>query len=224
MGIRGPVTPQQQEQLGRIKRSQDHLLGIINDILNFSRIEAGQVVYDIETVPVSEVAHAVAPMIMPQAESKGVRIVERTDPKTFVQADRSKLEQVLLNLLSNAVKFTPEGGAVDVTVAGAEAAYTITVQDSGMGIDPAFLPRVFDRFQQADSSTTREHSGLGLGLPLVKEIAALHFGTVVASSAGTGRGTTFTLTLPRLVDAELADAGVAGAPRIVAVDPVSDAS
>lgn len=106
---------------------------------------------------------------------------------------------MLWNLLSNAVKFTPKGGAVTVRVVSSDQAYAVEVRDTGAGIDPAFLPRVFDRFQQADSSATREHGGLGLGLAIVKEIVTLHDGTVTAESAGRGLGSTFTMTLPRLI-------------------------
>jgi CheY-like chemotaxis protein/anti-sigma regulatory factor (Ser/Thr protein kinase) len=114
--------------------------------------------------------------------------------------DFDRIRQVLWNLLSNAVKFTPAGGSIGVTLLEREGSSSVVVADTGIGISPLFLPHVFERFRQADGSTTREYSGLGLGLAIVKELTELHGGTVSAASPGQGQGATFTITLPRLAD------------------------
>jgi CheY-like chemotaxis protein len=128
-------------------------------------------------------------------------------------ADAGRLQQVVWNLLSNAVKFTPAGGSVAVTASASEAEIRITVTDTGIGIDGEVLPRIFDRFHQGDSSTTRQHGGLGLGLALVKKIVELHGGTVEAASPGRDQGATFVVRLPRRAVARTEPAGERGAPR-----------
>jgi PAS domain S-box-containing protein len=145
MGLGGPVSSDQQEYLERIRRSQQHLLGIINDILNFSRIEAGQVVYEIKPVSVADVADAVAPMILPQAETKHIKVVQSAEPDTRVLADRGKLEQVLLNLLSNAVKFTSEG-SITISSFEDDAHAGLRVRDTGIGIPHDKLVSIFEPF------------------------------------------------------------------------------
>jgi CheY-like chemotaxis protein/anti-sigma regulatory factor (Ser/Thr protein kinase) len=115
-----------------------------------------------------------------------------------ISGDPDRLQQVFWNLLSNAVKFTPAGGRVDVSLKPTAEDVSITVTDTGVGIDPVFLPHVFERFRQADSTSTRQHSGMGLGLAIVRHVVELHRGSVSASSAGEGRGSAFTVTLPRL--------------------------
>jgi signal transduction histidine kinase len=117
-----------------------------------------------------------------------------------VSGDPPRLQQAFWNVLSNGVKFTPRGGTVKAAIRAQEHDYAVVITDSGIGIEPSFLPHVFDRFQQADSSSTREHGGLGLGLAIVQEIVALHGGGVSATSDGRGRGATFTITLPRLIE------------------------
>ena len=152
-------------------------------------------VVDLRTVVESAVE-----VIVPAAKGKGVRL-EVTVPTVacMAQVDFDRIRQVLWNLLSNAVKFTPAGGSIELALAERDASYAVTVADTGIGIPPAFLPHVFERFRQADGSTTREYSGLGLGLAIVKELTELHGGTVQAASAGVGQGATFTITLPRLI-------------------------
>jgi signal transduction histidine kinase len=196
---------------------------VVEDLLDISRIVTGKLQMSSDVVDLRSVVTAAVEVIAESAAKKGLTLRASVPPTScLVSGDAIRLQQAVWNLLSNSVKFTPEGGTIDVRLASAEAVFRISVQDSGMGIEAAFLPRVFDRFQQADSSTTREHSGLGLGLALVKEFAALHGGTVVASSAGKGLGTTFTLALPRLVGREL-PADVTAVTRTVAVDPVDHA-
>jgi signal transduction histidine kinase len=198
--------------LGVLERNARAQQRVVEDLLDISRIVTGKLQMSSDVVDLRSVVTGAIEVVAESAAKKGLTLHTSLLPSPcLVSGDAVRLQQAVWNLLSNSVKFTPEGGTVNVTLASAEAVYRIIVQDSGMGIEPAFLPRVFDRFQQADSSTTREHSGLGLGLALVKEIAALHGGTVVASSAGKGLGTTFTLALPRLVASELP------APDVVAV-------
>jgi CheY-like chemotaxis protein/anti-sigma regulatory factor (Ser/Thr protein kinase) len=134
---------------------------------------------------------------MPSAAAKGLRVETRLDARAgTVLADASRLQQVVSNLLTNAVKFTPDGGTVGVELRRSDAGIAVTVRDTGIGIAPEFLPSVFDRFRQADSSSTRRHGGLGIGLTLVKQLIDLHGGSVRVESDGVGRGACFTVELP----------------------------
>jgi PAS domain S-box-containing protein len=194
MGLGGPVTTDQAEYIDRIRRSQSHLLGIINDILNFSRIEAGQVVYEIDAVSVSDVADAVVPMILPQAETKGVVVRQQMKP-TIVQADRGKLEQVLLNLLSNAVKFT-SSGAITITSFDEGNRAGIRVEDTGVGIPADKLSSIFEPFVQVGRSLTTPHEGTGLGLALSRDLTRAMGGELRVTSE-VGKGTTFSIVLKK---------------------------
>jgi CheY-like chemotaxis protein/anti-sigma regulatory factor (Ser/Thr protein kinase) len=148
-----------------------------------------------------------------------------------VLGDAQRLQQIVRNLLDNAVKFTPKGGRVDVSIADTGGRTTVRVRDSGAGIGAAFLPHVFERFRQADSSTTRPHGGLGLGLAIVRHLVELHGGTVHAASEGEGRGSTFTIAFPSLHESDVAcppiDAGsvdlTLDGVRVLAVDDNDDA-
>jgi signal transduction histidine kinase len=195
MGLGGPVSPDQLEYLERIRRSQQHLLGIINDILNFSRIEAGQVSYEIVPVRVSEVADAVAPMIQPQAETKNIEVELTASPSVCVKADRGKLEQVLLNLLSNAVKFTAEG---KITISSFEDADRagLRVHDTGIGIPADKLTSIFEPFVQVGRSLTTPHEGTGLGLAISRDLTRAMGGELLVESE-MGKGTTFTISLKK---------------------------
>jgi PAS domain S-box-containing protein len=195
MGLGGPVSGDQQDYLERIRRSQQHLLGIINDILNFSRIEAGQVVYEIETVVAAEVVESVVPMIIPQAEAKGLKVERRTNPQTKVKADRGKLEQVLLNLLSNAAKFTNEG-AIEITTFDEGDHAGIRVRDTGIGIPADKLNSVFEPFVQVGRSLTTPHEGTGLGLAISRDLTKAMGGELLLSSE-LGEGTTFTNSIKK---------------------------
>jgi signal transduction histidine kinase len=154
-----------------------------------------------------------------------------TPAPAIVFGDRDRLQQVIWNLLSNAVKFTEPGGSVAVELTGDARQCSIVVSDTGIGISPEFLPHIFERFRQADQSTTREHGGLGLGLAIAKEITELHGGLLKASSTGSGQGSRFTLTLPR----QIGPATLAAAPdaterpnlagkRVLVVDDDADIS
>ncbi len=196
LGLGGPVSEEQRDYLGRIRRSQQHLLGIINDLLNYTRIEAGQVGYDIGPVPLREVADAVLPMVEPQAAARGIVLEQAPCPPTAVaRADRAKVEQILLNLLSNAVKFTDAGGRVLVSCAAEDDAVALRVHDTGLGIPGEQLDAIFEPFVQLGRTLTTSHEGTGLGLAISRDLARAMGGELAADSA-VGEGSTFTLTLP----------------------------
>ena len=194
--VGGPLTEQQQEHLDRIQRSQQHLLGIINDILNFSRIEAGQIAYDIHPVVAMEVIDAVVPMILPQAEAKRLQLRTGNCPSDVrMAADGSKVEQILINLLSNAVKFTPDGGVIMVTCGSAEAQVWIEVRDTGIGIPADQLENIFAPFVQVGRSLASPKEGTGLGLAISRDLARALGGDLTVESRE-GEGAAFRLTLP----------------------------
>ena len=197
MGVRGPVTDEQRDDLDRIKRSQQHLLGIINDILNFSRIEAGQATYEFSAVPISEAMATVGHMIEPQAAAKGLRVDVRECPVEVVAwADRSKVDQILLNLMSNAVKFTKDGSVTLSCQWEDGNRVTVTVTDTGVGIPDEQLEKIFEPFVQVGRSLTQQHEGTGLGLAISRDLARAMGGEISVSSE-VGQGSTFTLSLPR---------------------------
>jgi signal transduction histidine kinase len=197
LGLRGPVTETQREDLERIRVSQQYLLGIITDLLNYSRMEAGQMDYDLSPVPVRTIVDAVTPMVEPQARKKGLTL-ERIacDDALVVQVDRTKGEQVLLNLLSNAVKFTPDGGRVTVGCTAGEGTVTISVVDTGPGIPPDKQEAIFEPFVQLGRSRTSSHEGTGLGLAISRDLARAMGGDVTVESTP-GQGATFAFVLTR---------------------------
>jgi PAS domain S-box-containing protein len=194
-GVGGAVSEQHRDYLERIRGSQQHLLAIINDILNFSRIEAGQLEYRVEPVSVRAVINAVVPMVEPQALAKSIAIEWHDNTDAVASADHAKVEQILLNLLSNAVKFTPAGGHIDVGCAAREDRVTLTVSDSGIGIAAEDLAAIFQPFVQVGRSLTSPHEGTGLGLAISSDLATGMGGRLDVESA-VGVGSTFTLTLP----------------------------
>lgn len=197
LGISGPLTGEQAEQLERIQSSQAHLLGIINDILNFSRIEAGHLAYDTAEVPAGETMDSVLTMIAPQAGKKGVKLVLREcDPHLVAIADRPKVEQVLLNLLSNAVKFTKPGGTIEMRCDADETRLHVRVKDSGIGIPDNQLDAIFSPFAQVGRSLASPKEGTGLGLSISRDLARGMNGELTVESK-VGAGSTFTLDLPR---------------------------
>ncbi len=172
---------------------------LIDDLLDVSRIVAGKLRMNLRPLDLSEVVATAVDGMRPSATRKSVRLdvdVAKGDGATRIVGDETRLQQVVTNLVSNAIKFTPEHGAVTVSVAfGAETA-VLRVTDTGMGIAPEFLPNVFDRFAQQGDRNTRAHGGLGLGLAIVRHLVELHHGSVVAESLGHNRGATFSVTLP----------------------------
>src|SRR6476620_249251 len=197
MGVRGPVNDAQKEDLQRIKRSQEHLLGIINDILNVSRIEAGQITYDLSTVTLCGVIDSVSHMIEPQAAAKGLSLdVLECPSEVAAWADESKVEQILINLLSNAVKFT-EQGEVSLQCQWKDAqTVSISVIDTGVGISEDQRERIFEPFVQVGRSLTRAQEGTGLGLAISRDLARGMGGDIVVTSEPQ-KGSRFTLILPR---------------------------
>jgi len=197
LGIRGPVTEGQREDLERIKRNQQLLLSLINDILNFARLEAGKVEYDLCDMPLDSILAGMEVLIQPQVQAKGLRYeYDPADPSLAVRADREKLEQILLNLITNAIKFTDAGGRIQVCCAREGDRVAIRVADTGCGIPSDKLERIFDPFVQVDRSRTRTaQQGVGLGLSISRDLARGMGGDLVAESR-VGVGSTFTLLLP----------------------------
>jgi PAS domain S-box-containing protein len=197
LGLGGPITPQQTEYLERIRRSQQHLLGIISDLLNFSRIEGGQLTYDIAPISLPHVIERVVPMVEPQAGAKSISLtIDPGDPSCIVLGDRAKVDQILLNLLSNAVKFTGSNGTVGVRSRKSERMASIEVIDTGSGIPTDKLQAIFEPFVQLGRSLSSAHEGTGLGLAISRELARAMNGELTVSSR-VGSGSTFTLSLPR---------------------------
>jgi PAS domain S-box-containing protein len=197
LGLGGPVTPQQMEYMERIRRSQQHLMGIISDLLNYSRIEAGHVTYELAPIAVSRVVDTVITLVEPQALAKGVTI-DRGNPPVEAAAigDRSKVDQIMLNLLSNAIKFTEAGGRVRISAGFTDDTVSISVADTGCGIPVDKHEAIFEPFVQLGRSLSSAHEGTGLGLAISRDLARAMSGDLTVISAK-GAGSTFTLTLPR---------------------------
>lgn len=198
MGIHGVVNEQQHTVLERIERSQRHLLGLINDILDLARIEAGRVECRIENVFVTELINGIVPLAEPQIAARGLSYEVRIPAGQIVRADREKAQQIILNLLSNAVKFTPAGGRLTIETALQErhpGMLFLRVSDTGMGIPRDKLETIFDPFVQVDSSHTRINEGSGLGLAISRDLARGMNGDLRARSV-LGEGSSFTLSLP----------------------------
>ncbi|HEX9983909.1 MAG TPA: PAS domain S-box protein [Thermoanaerobaculia bacterium] len=185
------------EGISVIQRNARVQAQIIEDLLEMSRVISGKIRLDVQEIEIGEVIGAAVATIRPAAEAKRV-VIDTVLPRLPhpITGDANRLQQVFWNLLSNAVKFTPQDGRVEVRLEAHPSHVEIHVSDTGEGISPEFLPYVFDRFRQADPSTTRRHAGLGLGLAIVKQLVELHGGSVHASSAGPQQGSTFTVTLP----------------------------
>ena len=195
MELRGPLTAQQQADLERVKRAQQHLLGLINDVLNFAKLEAGRIELEIRDVSLGELLDDVEGLIAPQAAARGITYAPAPgDGTVSVRADREKLEQVLLNLLSNAVKFTGAGGTVSMEWAREEGEVRIRVHDTGVGVPPEKQASIFEPFVQVDPDLTRTRQGTGLGLAISRELARAMGGDITVRSAP-GEGSTFTVHL-----------------------------
>jgi len=197
-----------------IQRNAKVQAGMVADLLDVSRAITGKLRLDLRPMPLDPVVHAAIDSVRPAGDAKGIGLVAEigTDPG-LVSGDPARLQQVVWNLVSNAIKFTPRGGRVEVGLARAGDSLELSVRDNGVGIRPEFLPRMFERFWQADSSTTRRHGGLGIGLAVVRHLVELHGGTVRAESEGEGQGATFTVRLPV----------VSGAQSVMSVDETAAA-
>jgi signal transduction histidine kinase/CheY-like chemotaxis protein len=183
-----------------IERNAKVQAKLIEDLLDVSRIISGTLRLDVQTVELIHVIEEALATIAPAAEARQLRITRVFDPKAGpISGDPGRLQQVIWNLLSNAVKFTPRDGRIQVVLERVESHVQIRVSDSGCGIPAEFLPSIFERFRQFDSSTTRAHGGMGLGLAIVRQLVELHGGTVTANSEGAGKGTTFVVRLPLVV-------------------------
>jgi PAS domain S-box-containing protein len=187
----------QQRAFEIIERSAKAQVQLVADLLDVSRIVTGKLHLEPRPVDFDDVVRASAAVVQPAADAKRIALTLSLPPRsTLLMGDPDRLQQVVWNLLSNAVKFTPEGGQVTVRLGQVERDAVLSVSDSGIGIPPAFLPYVFDRFRQADATSTRRFGGLGLGLAIVRHLVELHGGSVTAASEGDGRGATFAVRLP----------------------------
>ena len=233
-----------REGLEVIDRNAKAQVQLIDDVLDVSRIVSGKLQLNVQRCEVASVIGAAVDAVRPAADAKGIRIRTQIDPSASPgTCDSARIQQVVWNLLTNAIKFTSKGGQVKVALDREHSMTRITVSDTGQGISPAFLPHVFDRFRQADSSTRRKFGGLGLGLSIVKQLVEMHGGTVRAESAGEGHGAKFTVELPivavsatqaeesAVVDESVSTSAATGMAqsirldglRIVAVDDEADA-
>jgi PAS domain S-box-containing protein len=186
-----------QRGMETIERNTRAQAQLIEDLLDLSRVMSGRMRLDVQQISVGDVAKGALESAEPVAHAKGVRLEQILDPRGgVVFGDPGRLQQIFWNLLSNAVKFTPKGGRVQVLLQRVNSRIEFSVSDNGIGIPAGFLPYVFDRFSQKDSSTTRRYGGLGLGLAITKQLVELHGGTVQAQSPGENQGSTFTVTLP----------------------------
>jgi CheY-like chemotaxis protein len=182
------------ETIERNARSQSQL---IDDLLDVSRIITGKLKIEARSVDLGAVLEAAIEAVRPSFEAKSIRFENMMDSQALlIPGDANRLQQIFWNLFNNAVKFTPEGGEVRVEVECDVSRARISVTDSGIGMSPEFLPYIFDRFRQADGSTTRVHGGLGLGLSIVKHLVQLHQGTIEVESKGKDQGSRFTVSLP----------------------------
>ena len=201
-GIRGPVTAEQLADLSRIRRSGSHLLALINQVLDFAKVEAGRVQLVLDDLPVDGVLSELRPLVDPQVKAKGLTLFVQSGTNLTVRADREKLDQILVNLLGNAIKFTDAGGRIDVTCRDEDSVVRFDVRDTGEGIPADQLDAVFDPFVQVerrnrprDSRLAGSH-GVGLGLSISRQLARAMLGDLTVASR-VGEGSTFTLRLPR---------------------------
>jgi PAS domain S-box-containing protein len=209
-----------ERALAAVERNANSQAQLVEDLLDISRIVSGKMHLDMRPLEPSSVIHAAVEAVKPAAQAKGIRLQLSIDPSAGpVAGDFERLQQVIWNLLSNAVKFTPAGGRVEVSLARHDSTAELTVRDDGRGITSEFLPYVFERFKQADSSITRAYGGMGVGLSIVKSITEMHGGTVRASSDGEGRGASFTVSLPLAARAPAEPAGAVKEARATRPEP-----
>jgi PAS domain S-box-containing protein len=210
-----------QKGLDAIERNGRAQVAIIDDILDVSRIITGKLRLEMSAMDLPALIRTALDTVRPAADAKEIGIDLRIDlPRASYSGDPDRLTQIVWNLLSNAIKFTPKGGEVTITLAQVASHLELSVKDTGQGIPADFLPHVFDRFRQADGTSTRRHGGLGLGLAIVRHLVELHGGTVHADSPGEGQGSAFTVCLPvRAVQADSTAASIDGATRRTTIPP-----
>jgi signal transduction histidine kinase len=196
LGIHGPLNERQMQDVACIRRSERHLLGLINDVLHYATVEAGTVRYAVDDVPIDEILASCEALTAPQMRAKNLQVsFHPCPPGLRVRADRERLQQILLNLLTNAIKFTESHGRIDVACS-VEGAYTlIRVSDTGCGIDAEELERIFEAFVQVDSRLARKYSGVGLGLAISRDLARAMGGNISVQSTP-GSGSTFIVSIP----------------------------
>jgi PAS domain S-box-containing protein len=205
--------------LGAISRNARIQVQLIEDLLDMNRIESGQLRLELQRIELGGVIAAAIDSALPAASAKGIGLRTAFGPVGgLVMGDAARLQQVVGNLLNNAIKFTPPGGQISVTLDEADGQAHIAVADTGQGIEPDFLARIFERFQQQDAGITRRHGGMGIGLAIVRHLVQLHGGNVRVHSPGPGQGSTFTVSLPTLASAGLT-APLDRAPEQQAVTP-----
>lgn len=186
-----------QTGLRTIQANAESQVRLVEDLLDMSRIVTGNMRLSLGEVDLKSLVDATVQMFVPEAQQKGVIIqTDFAEPLPHISADASRIKQIIWNLVGNSLKFTPAGGSIHISVALAGESVQLCVRDTGIGIQPDFLPHLFARFRQADSSTTRRHGGLGLGLAIVRHLSELHGGSVSAASEGQGKGAQFTVTIP----------------------------
>ncbi len=189
-----------KEGIEVIERNAKVQVQLIEDLLDMSRIISGKVRLDVKRIDPATFINAAFETVAPSAKAKGIQLHKVLDSKAGpIAGDGNRLQQVIWNLLSNAIKFTKKGGKVELLLERINSHIEVSVTDTGQGINPEFLPHVFERFRQADASTTRSHGGLGLGLAITRQLVELHGGTITATSPGVGMGSTFTIVLPIIV-------------------------
>lgn len=193
--IQGPVNHEQREAINRIQRSQRHLLGLINEVLNYAKLETGTVVFDATDVSLVEAVTSAESLVAPQARAKGVALSSDCAPTIVARADPDKLLQILINLLSNAVKFTAPGGQIRISCSTEGSMAVVAISDTGIGIPADRLEAIFDPFVQVRADLTRQHEGTGLGLTISRDLARGMNGDLTVESSE-GSGSTFTLALP----------------------------
>jgi PAS domain S-box-containing protein len=209
MGVHGPLNAEQAQDVARVRRSNQHLLTLINDVLNFAKVDAGQTEYRLTAVPVDETLRDTESMIAPQILKKGLHYSYKgVDKSASVLADPEKMQQIILNLLSNAVKFTESGGTITLSAEAAGKCIEIRVADTGPGIPAEKLDRIFDAFVQVDRRLNQPVQGVGLGLAISQDLAKAMGGGVSVESV-VGAGSTFTLSLPRAPRMEVVDQSAA---------------
>jgi signal transduction histidine kinase len=196
LGLRGPVTAEQAQDLDRISLNQRSLLGLINDILNFAKVEAGHLEFDLADVRIPPLLADLEGVIGPQLQAGSLTLLPPTcDDGLAVYGDEEKIRQIMLNLLSNAIKFTGPGGTITVACSAENGRVRIDVRDTGIGIAPERLGTVFDPFVQLDRTLTSRHEGTGLGLSISRDLARAMGGEITAVSE-LNKGSTFSLILP----------------------------
>jgi len=197
LGIHGALSDAQRDALRRIQKSERHLLGLIEDVLTYARVETGQLKFDLTAVDTLELVTMTEALVAPQIQSRDLRLdMSGCEAGVLVEVDRDKTQQILVNLVTNAIKFTPAGGKIAIACVADAGSVRLTVTDTGIGIPADKLPSIFEPFVQVDTRLTRTHEGVGLGLAISRDLARAMGGDLTVESR-VGEGSCFTLTLRR---------------------------